>query len=331
MNILIVDDRPINLKLLRFVLESEEHQVIEARDGKEALAILDSRSVDAIISDVLMPNMDGFRFCLEVRKHARFHALPFVVYTSTYSSSGDRQLAFNAGADCYLIKPAPDAVILKTLAEAVEKAAKRTGGPAPTESNVDVIKQYNTALVSKLEERNVELEGANASLRASEERFRGTLESMLEGCQIVDRDWRYLYVNQAAARHGQRARGELVGSSMKESYPGFESSEAFATLRRCMAERTTARIENEFLYADGSKAWFELSIQPVPEGLFILSLDITERSKAGEKIHAQLEELRRWQGLMLNREDRVLALKAEVNGLLNKLQQPPRYGNPIEP
>jgi PAS domain S-box-containing protein len=330
MSILIVDDRPTNLKLLRFVLESEGYQVCEARDGIEALALLEREPVRAIISDVLMPNMDGFRLCLEVRKHARFHAVPFVVYTSTYSSSGDRQLAYNAGADCYLIKPAPATVILETLADAFAKAAERKGGPAPTEANVDVIKQYNAALVSKLEERNAELEGANAKLMASEERFRSTLERMLEGCQILDRDWRYIYVNEAAARHGRRTRGELVGRTMFESYPGFESGEAFGTLRRCMDERTTARVETEFTYADGSKAWFELSVQPVPEGLFILSLDVTERSKSGQKIRAQLDELQRWQGVMLNREDRVHALKLEVNALLAELHQPPRYGSPIK-
>lgn len=185
--------------------------------------------------------------------------------------------------------------------------------------------------ITEAREKNGELERANAKLRASEERFRGTLESMLEGCQIIDRDWRYLYVNQTAARHGQRTRDELVGRTMMESYPGFEASEAFATLRRCMEERTTARIVNEFLYADGSKASFELSVQPVPEGLFILSLDVTERSKAGQKIDAQLEELRRWQEVMLNREDRVHALKAEVNDLRAQLRLPPRFASPMKP
>jgi hypothetical protein len=118
---------------------------------------------------------------------------------------------------------------------------------------------------------------------------------------------------------------------MLESYPGFETTDAFTTLRRCMEERTSARIENEFAYADGSKAWFELRVQPVPEGLFILSLDVTERSKAGQKIRVQLEELRRWQEVMLNREERVHTLKAEVNGLLAELRRLPRYGSPTTP
>ncbi|MBK8027602.1 MAG: PAS domain S-box protein [Chloroflexi bacterium] len=117
-------------------------------------------------------------------------------------------------------------------------------------------------------------------LVASEDRYHRTLDNMLEGCQIIGFDWRYLYVNDTAARHGQRAKAELIGYTMMERYPGIEATEMFAALKRCMHERTTEHIENEFFYPDGTHAWFELSIQPVPEGLFILSLDITQRKQA---------------------------------------------------
>jgi len=117
-------------------------------------------------------------------------------------------------------------------------------------------------------------------LRESEERFRGTLDHMMEGCQIIGRDWRYLYVNDAAARHGQLAKQELLGRTMPEVYPGIEKTPLFATMRRCMEERAPQHMENEFQYGDGSSAWFDLSFQPVPEGLFILSYDITERKRS---------------------------------------------------
>ena len=66
MKVLIVDDTPTNLRLLRAVLEAENFQVIEATDGEQALAILEREEIDAIISDILMPNMDGYRLCDEV-------------------------------------------------------------------------------------------------------------------------------------------------------------------------------------------------------------------------------------------------------------------------
>ncbi len=125
---------------------------------------------------------------------------------------------------------------------------------------------------------------AEEALRESEERYRCTLDNMLEGCQLIGLDWRYLYVNSAAARHGRRTKAELTGQKMVEMYPGIEDTGMFAVLQRCMSERTPHHIENRFTYPDGTIGWFELSIQPVPEGIFILSIDITERKQAEEQI-----------------------------------------------
>jgi PAS domain S-box-containing protein/putative nucleotidyltransferase with HDIG domain len=122
------------------------------------------------------------------------------------------------------------------------------------------------------------------ALRRSEERYRRTLNNMLEGCQIIDYDWRYIYVNDTAAEHGRSKPEELLMHSMPELYPGIEKTELFTVLQRCMTERTPKRMENEFTFPDGDKGWFELSIEPVPEGLFILSVDITERKHAETKI-----------------------------------------------
>src|SRR6202790_654319 len=105
MEILIVDDIATNLKLLRGALEAEGHTTLEAADGVEALQILAREKLDAVISDILMPNMDGFRLCHEIRKSETLHALPFIIYTSTYNSPDDMKLAKTIGADKYLMKP----------------------------------------------------------------------------------------------------------------------------------------------------------------------------------------------------------------------------------
>jgi len=93
MNLLIVDDVAINRKLLRAVLEAEGYDILEAGDGKEALASMERQPVDGIISDILMPNMDGYRLCYETRKDERRRDLPFIFYTATYTSPGDEKLA----------------------------------------------------------------------------------------------------------------------------------------------------------------------------------------------------------------------------------------------
>jgi PAS domain S-box-containing protein len=121
--------------------------------------------------------------------------------------------------------------------------------------------------------------------------FQVILDQLLEGCQVVGFDWRYLYVNDAVARQGRKTPRELIGRRMFEVYPGFEKTPMFKTLERCMATRTPARILNEFSHADGGTGWFELSVQPVAQGLFIMSLDMTKHKEAERHAAVQVERL----------------------------------------
>jgi PAS domain S-box-containing protein len=122
--------------------------------------------------------------------------------------------------------------------------------------------------------------------------YRSTLDAMLEGCQIIGFDWRYLYVNDAVVTHGHRTKEELLGHTMMEVYPGIENTEMFAELRRCMEKRTSHRMENEFTFPDGSKGWFDLSMEPVPQGILVLSRDITEPKQTEEALRESEEKYR---------------------------------------
>jgi len=118
------------------------------------------------------------------------------------------------------------------------------------------------------------------------------LDGLLEGCQVLGFDWCYLYVNEAVVSHSRRTRAELVGRRMMDAFPGIERTPMFDALSRCMIERRAEHLENEFVYPDGSRAWFELRAEPVPEGLFVLSLDITARRQAERRMENQIERLR---------------------------------------
>ena len=110
------------------------------------------------------------------------------------------------------------------------------------------------------------------------------LDSLLEGFQVIDYDWKYLYVNSTVAIQGQNTIEGLIGKTMMECYPGIENTFMFNQLKRCMEERITLQFENEFTYNDKTKSWFELRIEPIPEGIFVLSTNITNRKKAEEEL-----------------------------------------------
>jgi PAS domain S-box-containing protein len=106
------------------------------------------------------------------------------------------------------------------------------------------------------------------------------LDSLTEGCQVIGRDFTYRYLNEAAVRQGRRPREELIGRRMGEVHPGIEQSAMFTMLKRCMLERITLSMDHEFRSHDGTMRHFELRFEPVPDGVFVLSLDVTDRKQA---------------------------------------------------
>lgn len=129
------------------------------------------------------------------------------------------------------------------------------------------------------------------ALKNAEQRYRTTIDNMQEGFQIIGYDWKYLYVNNVAANHGKVNKDELINKTMMEKYPGIEQTDMFSKLSNCINERVPHKIENQFAYPDGTKKWFYLSIEPVPEGVLIISNDITKEKKAEEELMLYKENL----------------------------------------
>src|SRR5450759_5023505 len=206
MNLLIVDDDLTSLKLLRTQLESEGHAVFEAYDGVDALALLERQRVDAVISDVLMPRMDGYRLCHEIRKHVRLHDLPIIIYTSTYTSLDDEKLALDVGADRYLKKPISVETIIAALHEvtAMPHAARH---PKALQQ-VEVPKEYSEKLVSKLKERHAEL-------MAAEAKFRPLVEQSIVGIYIIQDD-QFVYVNPGMQKIFGWSKAEMTYRTVSE-------------------------------------------------------------------------------------------------------------------
>jgi PAS domain S-box-containing protein len=135
---------------------------------------------------------------------------------------------------------------------------------------------------------------------------RRALDCLPEGFQILSFDWHYVYVNPAAARHGGRPADALIGHSIFEEYPGIDKTPLFARLQQSMEKRLPQVFENEFTFADGSTRWFELRVQPSPEGICIYSSDIDQRKRrqSGSPRDRAPVFLRMWRSLVGRQQTR---------------------------
>jgi putative two-component system response regulator len=162
-HILIADDDPAANHLLRTIFTSAGYRVSSVEDGIEALDAARAEPPDVMITDILMPGMDGYKLCREWRADPDLQRIPFVVYTANYADPDDEAFALSLGADLFLRKPIePDEI----LAEIGSLLARHSSGELAPRSPVirdenRVLKEYNARLVNKLEQQLIELHEAN--------------------------------------------------------------------------------------------------------------------------------------------------------------------------
>lgn len=160
--VLIVDDKPENLYLLQALLTGNGFMAFTAGNGAQALELARASAPDVIVSDILMPGMDGFALCREWKKDPSLSRIPFIFYTATYTDSRDEKLALDLGADRFLVKPLePDVLLGEIWAVLEATSAAGTSAQLPRKEEEVVMCQYNQALVRKLEEKLAELEEAS--------------------------------------------------------------------------------------------------------------------------------------------------------------------------
>ncbi len=142
-----------------------------------------------------------------------------------------------------------------------------------------------------LESSTKEIDRKKAEYAELEKLYYKQLETMIEGVQIIDFDFKYKFVNPTVVKQSKKSAGDLLGKTMMECYPGIENTPLFEKLKNCMQHRHIEHFENEFTFSDGKTEYFELLIQPVPERLFLLSLDINERKQAEANRKEQINML----------------------------------------
>ena len=167
MRFLVAEDDENSRILLEATLEAQGYTVDSAANGAEALQMARQTPPDMIISDILMPEMDGFDLCRAVKKDERLRKIPIVFYTATYIETKDEQLALSLGASRHIIKPIEMTDFLKIITEVLEeyKADKLPIPESPTKGDHELEEMHAERLEHKLNKKVRELEMAEAKYR----------------------------------------------------------------------------------------------------------------------------------------------------------------------
>ncbi len=220
--ILHVDDAQENIDLVKEYFTDYGYTVISAGNGVEALDLLEQEDVHLIISDAMMPKMDGFQFCRKVKGLSEYAHIPFFIYTGDYLDQEDRELAKSIGVERYILKSDG----LNELSEAVNEIANQWYGYRPEDlagenDTIDdsaFLEKHHQVIIKKLEEKMHDLEQyaetlnkKNLELQESEARYRSLFENANIGIVILDRETRrILDVNKQAVNLFKYDKDELL-------------------------------------------------------------------------------------------------------------------------
>ena len=321
--VLIVDDKQENLYYLRALLSGHGYAVDTARHGAEALVKARQIAPDLVVSDLLMPVMDGYTLLRHWRTDEHLKHIPFVVYTATYTEPADEQLAFSMGANAFLLKPAePDdfiACLRKVLAGVGPASVSAQGLAVPAEENV--LMRYNATLVRKLEAKTLQLEEANRVLQkdiAERKQMLDTQMAILNALPahiaLVDVTGCILAVNESWRRFAIANVLESSAFGVGDNYlvvcdraQGDCSQEAHATaqgIRRVLSGELPHFTIEYPCHAPHERRWFRLMATPLradgSHGAVIMHVDVTERMQTQEALQKS------------EREQRQLAQRVEV-------------------
>jgi len=162
--VLLVDDTVSDRTILRYNFGWYGYTVLEAGNGLEGLELASVQRPDLIVSDALMPVMDGYRFLQAVKEDPDLRPIPFIFYSAVYTGRDEEQLALKMGAMAFIVKPKGREEFWTELSNALIPPVQATlASKPPCLGHADFIKEYNQIVACKLEEKVKELEAANPS------------------------------------------------------------------------------------------------------------------------------------------------------------------------
>ena len=261
--VLVADDnadmRDYVARLLR-----ERYEVETAGNGEEALArVLDNRP-DLVLSDVMMPGLDGFGLLQAIRANPATEALP-VILLSARAGEEARVEGLDAGASDYLVKPFTARELLARVGAHLEMAK---------------VRKHAARQEAKL----------RAEAEAARDKVVAVLESIKDGFFTLDRDWCFTYVNALGEQLLRASREQLLGKNHWDLYPAALGSHGEREYRRAVREQVPVEFE---IFYEPFQRWFAVKAYPTEQGgISVYLRDVTEQKEAAVRLRESRERLR---------------------------------------
>ncbi len=305
MKILIVDDKEENLYLLETLLKEQGYKVVSAANGAEAIEKVHTEGCDMIISDILMPIMDGFRLCHEMNKNEDLQHIPFVFYTATYTDDRDEEFALKSGADMFLRKPMEPDEFMKNIQSVIKQAEEgKIGGRRHVlEDEKEDLKYYSERLVNKLEKKMLDLENEIIERKRAEEelrRERDFINTFLKSSPAffvaINGEGKTLMMNQAMLDVLGYTADEVVDTDYLSTFVPVADREILTGVFKKLTGVYQATFnENHILTKDGRERLVEWHGAPILKEngeldyFFGVGIDISDRKQAEQALQWESE------------------------------------------
>jgi PAS domain S-box-containing protein len=299
-SIMIVDDNVQNLYLLETLLKNNGHDVISAKNGAEALDLAREAVPDLIITDILMPVMDGFELCRIWKADEQLKHVPFIFYTATYTDAKDEQLALSLGAERFIIKPQQPEALVQIVTEILDEFNKGEIIPMekPLGEEMEVMRDYNAVLFHKLEKKVMELEHEIIERKKIEDDSKKILAMTKIQSDLLAKssqpfavrflDGRLSLYNEAFCELIGYTKEELIDFDAIQLTPPEWLEQEKSILHNLEITGEPVRYEKEYIRKDGSRVPIELLVHLIrddtgqPEKYFAFITDVSERKRMAE-------------------------------------------------
>jgi PAS domain S-box-containing protein len=296
MKILIVEDDSDNRKILRYTLENHGCDIVEARNGREGLEMAAKHMPDFIVSDALMPEMDGFQFLRTIKQDEVLKSIPLIFYSAVFTGHNDAELAISLGAEAFIIKPKKPEEFWEELKQIMEEYKMKTEKTLTAEIIKDegeYLRKHGEIINTKLTDKIAELKEEIVRRKQTEEELAETKKEWEEIFQaignpalILDPEYTIISANKAAAKALGSSPEELKG---KKCFSCFHKSGVPAEgcpMSRLLRSQSLETVEMEIEALNGI---FLVSCTPVfdEQGslkkIIHIATDITEHKKTEEE------------------------------------------------